>query len=65
MKVVVTVGQTSREITVRDDLLYDRFSDRAQDTAILRVGAAFTDAYMAEVRRAEKTRSEGPSQARG
>lgn len=54
MRVRVTVGEITREFEVRDDLMYDRFSDRAQDAAICKVGWAFTDAYIAEVNRAKE-----------
>lgn len=57
MKVTITVGMTTRELNVRDDLIYDRFSDRAQDAAIHAVGTAFTQAYIEEVHRAKEERS--------
>jgi hypothetical protein len=61
MKVTVIVGQTTREVEVRDDLMHSRFSDRAQDTAVHKVGRAFTDAYIAEVNRAEEAASGRPA----
>jgi hypothetical protein len=55
MKVTITVGQTTRELEVRDDLM-DRgnsLADRYQNIAERAVSVAFTQAYIEEVHRAE------------
>lgn len=60
MKVTITVGQTSREVEVRSDLLDagpSRVTDIYQDAAMAQVGVAFIEAYHEEVRRAKEKRS--------
>jgi hypothetical protein len=60
MKVTVTVGETTRETEVPDGLVRppgSLFTDLRQDAALASVAQAFTEAYIAEARRAPQTPS--------
>lgn len=56
MKCSITVGQTTEEFEVPDDLMTAAFVDAQQDRAVHRAGQSFTVAYIAEIgrQRAEK-----------
>lgn len=60
MKVTITVGECSRELEVRSDLLDAPHADGKQDIAMWRIGSAFVQAYREEVERAKEAASGQP-----